>query len=152
MFLHQIDIIEQLKNIVVLSTVLDEVRNKSIALYTRVRTLISDPDRRIVVFSNEHHKNTYVQKAKNESINDRNDRAIRVAAKFYMNHAKCNIVLVTDDAENKRLAGVDGINAQSVREYVFQQKHLPHLADLIAVVDDSEIADKKFSYPEVRSC
>jgi len=103
------------------------------------------------VFCNEHHRHTYIARLKEETINDRNDRAIRVATKFYETHfPAAKIVLITDDNANRRLAKESGLAAKSVREYVESQTELPHLADLIAVVDDSEISDatKKFSYNE----
>ncbi len=72
--------------------------------YNRVRTLISDADRRFFVFANEHSRcgleicvlstgsnpfsprHTYVEQDKGESINDRNDRAIRMVTKWYNEH------------------------------------------------------------------
>ena len=46
-----------------------------------MRDIISNPDRKFYVFSNEHHKETYVEREKDEFSNDRNDRAIRVSAR-----------------------------------------------------------------------
>lgn len=49
-----------------------------------------------------------------ESANDRNDRAIRVATKWYDNHLtakkrQIRAVLLTDDADNRRKALEDGL-------------------------------------------
>lgn len=49
-----------------------------------------------------------------ESVNDRNDRAIRVATKWYDNHLQgkkrhIRAVLLTDDADNRRKALDDGL-------------------------------------------
>ncbi len=37
-----------------------------------------------LVFPNEHHRSTYIERQKDESPNDRNDRAIRVAAGYVL--------------------------------------------------------------------
>jgi exosome complex exonuclease DIS3/RRP44 len=66
-----------------LRLVLDECRARSKASYERLRALCQDPAKRFFVFANEHHRDTYVKATPGESPNDRNDRAIRVAAQFY---------------------------------------------------------------------
>jgi exosome complex exonuclease DIS3/RRP44 len=43
-------------NVIVLQTVLEEVRNISLSVYNRLRAVISDTNRRFYVFSNEHHR------------------------------------------------------------------------------------------------
>ncbi|KAH9316309.1 hypothetical protein KI387_024936, partial [Taxus chinensis] len=74
--LNQIDLLENtiMNDVVVLSVVLDEVKNKNIAVYNRVRMLCSNTMRQFFVFANEHHKDTYVKAMVGESPNDRNDR------------------------------------------------------------------------------
>lgn len=59
-----------------------QVRHRDVSAHTRIRALAADPDRRWYVFTNEHFKPTYIEKMEGESANDRNDRAIRVAAKW----------------------------------------------------------------------
>ena len=56
--LHQIDLLEHLgiKNVIVLETVLEETKNRSMHTYTRLREITSDKARSFVVFSNEKHK------------------------------------------------------------------------------------------------
>ncbi|KAJ1964635.1 exosome catalytic subunit dis3 [Dipsacomyces acuminosporus] len=60
-FVNQIDIFERpiISNVIVLSTVLDELRGLSIAVYNRVRTIVREHERRWFVFSNEHHRATF---------------------------------------------------------------------------------------------
>lgn len=55
---HQIDLMEHssITNIICLQTVLEELRNRSSAIYNRVRELISNQDKNWYVFSNEHHR------------------------------------------------------------------------------------------------
>lgn len=53
--LHQIDLMENsaLTNIIVLQTVLEEVKHQSMNIYKRIREVIADESRHIYVFSNE---------------------------------------------------------------------------------------------------
>jgi exosome complex exonuclease DIS3/RRP44 len=55
--LHQVDVIEHpiIQDVIILQTVLDELRHLNVSVYTRIRQLMSDPKRRFYVFSNEHH-------------------------------------------------------------------------------------------------
>lgn len=54
----QIDLLENpaIDDVVVLSVVLEEVKNKNIAVYNRLRALCSNSLRKFFVFSNEYHK------------------------------------------------------------------------------------------------
>ncbi|KAM7515996.1 hypothetical protein LguiA_005579 [Lonicera macranthoides] len=55
---NQIVLLENLANdeVVVLSVVLEEVKNKNLAVYNRLRALCSNYMRKFFVFSNEYHK------------------------------------------------------------------------------------------------
>ena len=132
---HQVDIMEHkaIYNVVVLQTTLEELRNRSLAVYNRIRALIADPEKRFYVFSNEHHlyeiflidnSQTYIKKQKSQSINDRNDQgifgiililAIRMAVQWYKNHIPIDysVVLVTDDVENRMLGEKEGLDVFS---------------------------------------
>ena len=57
-----------------------EHRNR--ACFQRLRALTQSAPKRFYVFSNEHHRATYVEALPGESPNDRNDRAIRVVASW----------------------------------------------------------------------
>eukprot|EP00667_Euglena_gracilis_P001783 EG_transcript_1783 len=124
--LHQIDALESpaMRNIVLLAVVLDEVRNQNKATYARLKQLITDSSRSIHFFANESHKGTYIERAPGESMNDRNDRAIRAAVEWYGRHLSApdapKVILITHDAANKRLAEERGITALSLRDYVHQ--------------------------------
>lgn len=49
-------------------------------------------------------------------MNDRNDRAIRVAAAWYAKRLPTMpVLLVTNDVENLRLAKADGLNAMGMQ-------------------------------------
>jgi exosome complex exonuclease DIS3/RRP44 len=56
--LLQIDLLENpaIEDVVVLSVVLDEVKNKNLSVYNRLKTLCTNTARRFFVFTNEHHR------------------------------------------------------------------------------------------------
>ncbi|KAJ1650843.1 exosome catalytic subunit dis3 [Dispira simplex] len=154
--LNQIDIIEHpaLKDVVILQTCLNELRNLSLPTYHRLRTVIQDPDRRFYVFSNEHHRDTFVDRLKDESPNDRNDRAIRRAVQWYVDHLTAlnppvSALMLTDDADNRRKATEAGIPNSSVVDYFKELVDYPELLDMIAQVSLShDTADRRVHYPE----
>lgn len=122
-------------DIIILQIVLQEVKARNEALYKMVRAKISNPppNQRFFVFSNEHHKDTYPppltnnsnnnndangnnnttstgsSSITNETPNDRNDRAIRIATCWYRQHIKdihptLPIVLLSNDRLNRLLS------------------------------------------------
>jgi exosome complex exonuclease DIS3/RRP44 len=60
--------------IIILQTVLDELRNRSLPLYNRLRALSKTEKKEIYIFHNDFRAETFVVREKGESINDRNDR------------------------------------------------------------------------------
>ena len=144
--LHQLDLLahKSIADVVVLSVVLEECRNRSKSSYDRLRSMCQDPTKRFFVFANEHHRDTYIKAEPGESPNDRNDRAIRVAAKFYQRAIPSKrIVLLTNDRGNLLRAKEEGVDALSVRQ--FAREHAddaPELMDLVAGndIDDEDVA------------
>ncbi|XP_060958664.1 exosome complex exonuclease RRP44 homolog A isoform X2 [Cannabis sativa] len=65
-------------------------------------------------------RDTYVKQMEGETKNDRNDRAIRVAAQWYQTHLSgaARVLLITNDRENKRKAVEEGICAETIESYV----------------------------------
>lgn len=57
-FVPQIDILEDpvIKNVIVLQTVLQEVRHRSAPVYKRIRDVIQNPEKHFYSFTNEHHR------------------------------------------------------------------------------------------------
>ncbi|KAK4699143.1 hypothetical protein P7C70_g7123, partial [Phenoliferia sp. Uapishka_3] len=153
-------------------TVLDEVRHRSLPLYNRLKTLIEEDfvgDRAALgkrgwIVWNEACEETFLDRIKGESPNDRNDRAIRHLASYYSailteptpkrqktsssttpTRTPVSVLLLTDDADNKRKALSEGIDAKTVREYV---ESLPNelsivLLDLLAASGSSNFDKKK---------
>lgn len=56
--LDQIDVFEEdvIKDVIILQTVLDEIRHKSATVYKRLREILINPARRFYTFVNEHHR------------------------------------------------------------------------------------------------
>uniref|UniRef100_A0A182N1Q5 Protein DIS3 homolog n=1 Tax=Anopheles dirus TaxID=7168 RepID=A0A182N1Q5_9DIPT len=143
--LYQMDLLEEsaIRNVIVLNTVLDEVKHRSAVVYKRLRAILSNPARKFYTFVNEHHKDTYVERMPGESANDRNDRMIRTAAEWYGKHLAIGskkdrgnvvrIVLLSDDADNRNKATELGLNTCSAAEYMKAAKvEYAHLVDKIS--------------------
>ena len=145
--LHQMDLCESagaaMCDVVVLQTVMGEVKHRNLALYGRLLALMRDADRRFVPFANEHHRDTYIERAVGETANDYNDRAVRVAASWLSTHfapAGLCVLLLTDDAASARLARTSGLAAASTREFVGEVEGADAavtLRDLVAAVGAS---------------
>jgi exosome complex exonuclease DIS3/RRP44 len=147
--LHQMDLLESvvdqkpsLTNIVVLQTVLDEVRHRSLPLYNRLLALLREPDRHWWVYWNEFSSATATVQLSDESPNDRNDRSIREAVQWYQKHLsnssssregeEFQVILLSDDAENIAKSKATGIRAFKVRDYVERLPSAATLLDLLA--------------------
>lgn len=67
-------------------------------------------------------RETYIEQKQGESSNDRNDRAIRVAVKWYNEHLKnvedeekIQVIFLTNDRTNKEKALEEGITAYTCK-------------------------------------
>ncbi|KAF7726252.1 exosome catalytic subunit dis3 [Apophysomyces ossiformis] len=157
-FMNQLDIMEHaaVKDVIVLQTVREELRHLSMPIYNRLNSILADKNKRFYLFANEHHRDTYIEKLKDESPNDRNDRAIRVAAKWYADHLRSNgrgprieVVMLSDDRANREKAAATSIKTVSVREYVDSMKDVPELLDMLAAPKDGSAEhDDKIVYEE----
>ncbi|KAJ9101817.1 hypothetical protein QFC21_003156 [Naganishia friedmannii] len=154
------------------STTLAEVRHRSLPLYNRLQQLISEEDRHVWVFWNEQRRETatkveYASAVEDadiadedeneaaeqeesgggksrESVNDRNDRAIRLTLQFYNSHLMSQpkprgsshpqLILLTDDRANRTKAQDMGLSATSARDYVegLPEELKVKLIDLVA--------------------
>ena len=56
--IFKIDILEEdvICNVIIVQTVLEEVKHKSSVVYKRLKNIITNPQRKFYVFVNEHHK------------------------------------------------------------------------------------------------
>lgn len=144
--LNAMDLFEQnsaFYDVIILQTVLEELRNRSLPLYNRLIGLTKSEDKRFYVFFNEFRLETYINRERGESINDRNDRAVRQATKWYGEHIQqavngsskskvCpSIVMLSDDKENLRKARAEKLSACSLEEYVSGLDDANRLLDMI---------------------
>ena len=158
--LNALDLFEQTSafyDVIILQTVLEELRNRSLPLYNRLIGLTKSEDKRFYVFFNDFRLETYVVRDAGETINDRNDRAVRRAVKWYSEHltqavktaggrAKKipEIVMLSDDKDNLRKAREDGIAACSLSDYVKGLENADQLLDMISVAKEGrELKDAK---------
>jgi exosome complex exonuclease DIS3/RRP44 len=134
--LHQMDFLEHaaITDVIVASVVLEEVRARNSSAYQRLRTLIAAPTKRFFVFANEHHRETYITAEPGESPNDRNDRAIRVAACWYASRLPTmKIIFLSDDVASRRKAAELGLEAMSASQYAkLRGAEAPELVDVVA--------------------
>lgn len=155
-FLSQMDLVESnlfTPPIILLQTVIEEVRHRSLPLYNRLRALIRMDDKRIWVFYNEYRSETAIIREEGETPNDRNDRGIRKATSWYNTHISFShppargqvsrklptVVLMTEDAANRQKGEDAGISCISVRKYVEEMKDPTQLLDLLAAVGSDDI-------------
>lgn len=144
--LHQIDVLcdDSITNVVIPQTVVGEVRHRSLPIYKRLRDLIESTPKKFYVFTNEHHNECYVEREAEESANDRNDRAIRVACWWYKQHLRlCNqkVILLTNDYANRDKVRAMELEAYTTREYVSSLKNRPGLLDIVASGEEDKGED-----------
>lgn len=155
-FLTAMDLFEQTSafyDVIVLQVVLEEVRNRSLPLYNRLIGLTRSDEKRFYVFFNEFRLETYVTRESGETINDRNDRAVRRAVKWYTEHlataaaaaaahvAKPTpaVVMLSNDRDNLRKARGDGLAASSLADYVRGLENADVLLDMIPETQDPSV-------------
>ncbi|XP_050397499.1 exosome complex exonuclease RRP44 [Patella vulgata] len=154
--LHQIDVLEDesLQNFIILQTVIDEVKHRSLPANKRLKDILTNSSKHFYTFCNEYNSETYVEREPGESSNDRNDRAIRTAAKWYTNHLQeyekdISIVLLTDDNDNRTKAKEAGILSFTVHEYIKSLKNGGNLIDRLAWKSSAGTQQEgKLIYPE----
>ncbi|CAL1543487.1 unnamed protein product [Lymnaea stagnalis] len=134
--LHQIDILEDpsVKNVIILQTVLDEIRHRSAPVYKRVKDILGNSQKHFYTYCNEFNMHTYVERKPGESANDRNDRAIRQAVAWYAKHLNkggVQVVLLSNDADNRKKAVAENLIAYTIHDYVRSLSNLS-LIDLLA--------------------
>ncbi|KAH8675907.1 hypothetical protein BX600DRAFT_377283 [Xylariales sp. PMI_506] len=160
--LNAMDLFEQstaFYDVIILQTVLEELRNRSLPLYNRLIGLTKSEDKRFYVFFNEFRLETYIVRDADETVNDRNDRAVRKAVQWYNAHLAQikskripTVVMLTDDKGNTEKARKEKIPVLNLRDYVGGLDEADRLLDMIAESQERGLSrDKKsseFLYPE----
>ncbi|EGF98200.1 uncharacterized protein MELLADRAFT_54248 [Melampsora larici-populina 98AG31] len=158
--LRQIDLLESSafgSDLIIPQTVFDEVRHRSLPIFNRLKALINETDQsgryaRGWVFWNEAHLETHLKRESTESINDRNDRAIRQLCQWYTDHLSdhpIRIVLLSDDRGNREKALESGLLVSTTKEYVegMKENESVVLTELIAAsgteFDSGESSDPR---------
>lgn len=144
--LQAIDLLENpdcFLDVIVPQIVLDEVRNKSYPVYTRLRALCRDSDdkKRFIVYHNEFSENTFVERLTDETINDRNDRAIRKTCQWYSTHLKnhgITIALVSNDRLNRQSAKDENFITKSLYQYIDLLPNSDEIKDAMPNLDSSQ--------------
>lgn len=111
-------------DVIILQTVLEEVKNRSLPLYHRLIGLTKNEGKRFYVFFNEFRQETHIPREAGETINDRNDRAVRRAVAWYNHHIADavaarskkqkrvpTVIMITDDRDNLRKAEKEKVPA-----------------------------------------
>lgn len=140
--------------LIVPSTTIREVRHRSLPLHNRLQQLLLDEDRTVWVWLNEESRDTATggEEVEDESVNDRNDRAIRQTLHYYPEHmsqsvnAAPQLILLSDDKRNRELAIAEGLVAASTRDYVdgLQGEVRDRLVDLVVGgVDELQPGERK---------
>ncbi|KAK7207134.1 exosome complex exonuclease exoribonuclease-like protein [Myxozyma melibiosi] len=147
-------------DVIVLQTVLDELRNISLPLYNRLRALSLSQEKRFYVFHNEFRQETFVERLPGESVNDKNDRAIRTACAWYRVHldetigkssAIPEILLVSNDNDCLRKAKELGVACTNLESYVKALPDTDALLDMIVSETSDVTAPQKLVYQEYYS-
>jgi len=155
---------QEMKNIIVAQTSLRWIQNNERQrLSQRIRTLVGDPRKQSVVFSNENFRATFVTRRKDESADQRDFRANFEAAAYYRRHLNgaTPVVLVSDLPDQPPVTMVDGVFVLGMEKYMelFWPQH-PTLTDLFSYVKEaiareeverkvrSELGGNEFGYTE----
>ncbi|KAF3053191.1 exosome catalytic subunit dis3 [Didymella keratinophila] len=147
-------------DVIVLQTVLEEVKNRSLPLYHRLIALTKNEGKRFYVFFNEFRQETHIARDQGETINDRNDRAVRRAVQWYNQHITDaiaarskkqtripTVVMITDDRDNLRKAKAEKIPGVTLSDHVSGLENADELLDMISAAQEQrEVRSKK---PEV---
>lgn len=149
-FLSAMDLFESkdsFQDVIILQTVLEEVKNRSLPLYHRLISLTKNQDKRYYVFFNDFRQETYIHRQQGETINDRNDRAVREATKWYAQHlqaastqrnsSRCPaVVMLSDDRANLYKASQQSIDASNLHKYVSSLPNADQLLDMVSAGKD----------------
>lgn len=158
--LSSMDIFEDSNNfhdVIILQTVLEELKARSLPLYNRLMALTKSEEKRFYLFFNEFRVETAVRREENETINDRNDRAVRAAASWYRSHLTSTkrhtpaIVILTNDQANKEKAEAEKLFVLSLRDYVAGLADADRLLDMVAEGQDRRAQHGELFYPEYYS-
>ena len=111
------------KNVVLLQSVLQQVGRTSIKSHNHLRDLVRVQEKGFFVFSNEFHCDCFIEPTQNETISQYQQRFVLRAAEWYTKHLEkakinCTVVVLTDDDELKSKSQQIGVKVFSTEEFV----------------------------------
>lgn len=106
--LNQLDLLQQeippLCDVIILQSVMTEVRKRNLSVFNQLSNLLRDSSKRFVLFANQNFENTYgaclsvlswiVDRQMDEPIVDYNIRQIVAASKYFNEHLKVATLLL----------------------------------------------------------
>ena len=142
--LHQIDVLEYdcpaTSLVVVLQTVLQELRKLNLSVYRRLMGLLENEKKMYIYYPNELSSDSLVVRKADESINDANDRAIRDTCAYFQRSLSNSgtVILLSNDQDNRKKASRDlEITSYAMRTYV--NKFLNNYPELIDLLPSNDI-------------
>ncbi|XP_055345726.1 exosome complex exonuclease RRP44-like [Paramacrobiotus metropolitanus] len=145
------------KNILIMSTVAEEVERLNFPIFERLKALHTNPSKHVFCFANEYHKECFVERIAKETKEERDQRAVCVAAKWHGDHlsqqhaAKSSTpvaVVLASSPKELSLAASVGAPAVLIYDYVVSLKASEPLVDLLAKPPSTdEEKDSIFYYP-----
>lgn len=145
-FLGLMDLVENcpvLNNVLVLQTVLEEIKAKDQKVFETVKNLIEiETHRNFQVFANDFSKFTHVDKLNNETWQIRNQRAVMKAIAWYSDQAKLykkEVLFLTNNFKNFENAKNLGVNSQTIYDFVKEiGDKYPNLLDYVGFTEDED--------------
>ncbi|KAL8272182.1 hypothetical protein Esti_003910 [Eimeria stiedai] len=155
------------RNCVILSTVLNQVRAKSLQVYGRLRVLCgasaiagdaNKPQKGFHIFSNEFFSQTFVEPNPDETMKAYEARCMCVAAEWLQRHLSVlaaggdlegevpKVTLLTFDEDLKERAEATGLSVQNVHEYLDSVKdEFPNSGEQLAQLGESNLGPENGS-------
>lgn len=124
-----VEVFEQpgLTALVLLQTALTHIRSRvGRQSYRSAKSLLTSPNKRVVMFSNEHHFETFTERDRDETIEEWQHRLVYTAGVWYSNHLdvsdiKIPIVIITPDTKNYSRFNpelTEGLIVMSIEDYL----------------------------------
>ncbi len=149
--MHGIDIFDDdskqlpLQVVIVLQTVLEEIKQLNMSIYKRIMNLLNDENQYYIFLPNELVNFTCLNRDEGEIMNDYNDRLIRKATLYLTNNiSNSKVILLTNDHGNYNKSLLLGLNCCTLVEYIQQYlSNYPSLVDMLSVVNRSLLPSNK---------
>ena len=144
--IQQIDVIADVdfgQNIVIMQSVLADVKAHNFPLFARLKDMIKENDRKIYVFCNEFHCETYRNRMAGETAAQYSDRLFKIAINWYKLHLDdIEIVPITSEVDEE-------LESVKMIDYVSNMPKNVNLIDKVVVDEKAlDLTREKFYYDE----